>query len=117
MSRRRHLLMMLLPLLAMSVPPSADAQTAMPAPASIPDAADRTAIVAELSAELRSRYIYPEVGEKGGAAITAAAASGAYDRITDLPAFTARLTDDLRGVLHDGHLMVFVADAPSQRSV
>lgn len=41
------------------------------------DPTARTAIVAQLSTELRSRYIYPEVGERGAAAITAAAASGA----------------------------------------
>lgn len=111
MSRRRHALMMLLPLLASSVPPSAGAQTAeasaTPARTSNLDAAARTAIVARLSTELRSKYIYTVVGEKGAAAITAAADSGAYDRIVDLPAFATRLTEDLRGVMTDKHLMVF----------
>lgn len=78
------------------------------------DPAARTAIVAQLSTELRSRYIYPEVGERGAAAITAAAASGAYDWVTDLSAFIARLTDDLRGMLNDKHLSVFVADTPNR---
>ncbi len=111
MSRRHHVLMMFLPLLALSVPPSAGAQTATatatPALASNLDAAARREIVAHLSTELRSKYIYPVVGEKGAAAITAAATSGAYDRIVDLPAFTTRLTEDLRGVMTDKHLMVF----------
>jgi hypothetical protein len=111
MSRRHHALMMFLPLLALSVPPSAGAQTATatatPALASNLDAAARRGIVAHLSTELRNKYIYPVVGEKGATAITAAAASGAYDRIVDLPAFTTRLTDDLRGVMTDKHLMVF----------
>jgi hypothetical protein len=87
------------------------AQTSMPSAPSATstrlDPAARAAIVAQLSTELRSRYIYPDVGEKGAAAITAAAASGAYDRVTDLPSFAGRLTDDLRGVLHDKHLAVF----------
>jgi hypothetical protein len=87
------------------------AQTSVPSASSATstrlDAAARAAIVAQLSTELRSRYIYPDVGEKGAAAITAAAASGAYDRLTDLPSFARRLTDDLRGVLHDKHLAVF----------
>ncbi|RMB54833.1 peptidase S41-like protein [Sphingomonas sp. PP-CE-3A-406] len=108
---RRHALMLLLPFLALSKPPSAGAQTATasatPARTSNLEAAARTAIVARLSTELRSRYIYPVVGEKGAAAITAAAASGAYDRIVDLPAFATRLTEDLRGVMTDKHLMVF----------
>ena len=111
MPRRRHALMMFLPLLAISVPLSAGAQTATasatPARTSNLDAAVRTAIVAHLSTELRSKYIYPVVGEKGAAAITAAAASGAYDQIVDLPAFATRLTEDLRGVMADKHLMVF----------
>jgi hypothetical protein len=87
------------------------AQTSVPSASSATstrlDPAARAAIVAQLSTELRSRYIYPDVGEKGAAAITAAAASGAYDRVTDLPSFAGRLTDDLRGVLHDKHLTVF----------
>ncbi len=99
------------PTIAQTSVPSASPAT----PASL-DPAARTAIVAQLSVELRSRYIYPVVGERGAAAITAAAASGAYDRVTDLPAFTARLTDDLRGVLQDKHLVVFVADAPNRRA-
>ncbi|TCM00195.1 S41 family peptidase [Sphingomonas sp. PP-CC-3G-468] len=124
MSSRHHALMMFLPLLALSVPPSAGAQTATasatPARTSNLDAAARTAIVARLSTELRSKYIYPVVGEKGAAAITAAAASGAYDRIVDLPAFAMRLTEDLRGVMADKHLMVFDATnrpAPSVASM
>ncbi len=111
MSPRRHALVMLLPLLALTVPPSAGAQTATasatPARTSNLDAAARTAIVAQLAAELRSRYVYPEVGERGATAITAAATSGAYDRIVDLPALATRLTEDLRGVMADKHLMVF----------
>lgn len=71
------------------------------------DADSRTAITTRLSAELRNRYVYPDVGERGAAAITAAAASGAYDRIVDMPAFTTRLTADLRRVMDDAHLVVF----------
>jgi len=93
------------------------AQTSVPSASPVPsaalDPAARAAIVAQLSAEVRSRYIFPEAGEKGAAAITAAAASGAYDRVTDLPSLAGRLTDDLRGALHDKHLAVFVArDGP-----
>lgn len=123
MSRRHHALMMLLPFLALSVPPSAGAQTATatatatPALASNLDAAARREIVAHLSTELRRKYIYPVVGEKGAAAITGAATSGAYDRIVDLPAFTTRLTDDLRGVMTDKHLMVFDTTSRPELSV
>ncbi|MBX9883787.1 MAG: S41 family peptidase, partial [Novosphingobium sp.] len=69
----------------------------------------RAAIVAQLSTELHRRYVYREAGERGAAAITAAATSGAYDGVTDLPSLAGRLTRDLRGVLHDNHLAVFAA--------
>lgn len=92
------------PTIAQTSVPSAPSATSAPL-----DPAARKAIVAQLSTELRSRYIYPEAGEKGAAAITAAAASGAYDRVADLPSLAGRLTDDVRGVLHDKHLTVFVA--------
>ena len=109
MPRRRHVLMTFLPLLAVSAPLSAAAQTsaATAAPSSTLDAAARREIVAQLATELRSKYIYPDVGERGAAAITAVAASGAYDRIVDRPAFATRLTGDLRAVMADKHLMVF----------
>lgn len=121
MSRRRHALVMLLPLLALAVSPSAGAQTATgsatPARTTKLDPAARAAIVTRSSTELRSKYIYPVVGEKGAAAITAAATSGAYDRIVDLPAFATRLTDDLRGVMTDKHLMVFDTTSRPAESV
>jgi hypothetical protein len=101
----------LVSLLFATVAAPAIAQTSVPSASSATSAAldpsARKAIVAQLSTELRSRYIYPDGGEKGAAAITAAAASGAYDRFTDLPSFARRLTDDLSGVLHDKHLAVF----------
>jgi hypothetical protein len=90
------------PTLAQTSVPSASSATSAPL-----DPAARAAIVAQLSTELRNRYIYPDAGERGAAAITTAAASGAYDRITDLPSLAKRLTDDLRGVLQDKHLAVF----------
>lgn len=100
------------PTLAQTSVPSASSATSTPL-----DPAVRAAIVAQLATELRNRYIYPDAGERGAAAITAAAASGAYDRITDLPSLAKRLTDDLRGVLQDKHLTVFVARGGADFSV
>jgi hypothetical protein len=100
------------PTLAQTSVPSASSATSAPL-----DPAARKAIVAQLATELRNRYIYPDAGERGAAAITAAAASGAYDRITDLPSLAKRLTDDLRGVLQDKHLTVFVARGGADFSV
>jgi hypothetical protein len=60
MFRHRHALMMFLPLLALSVPPSAGAQTgtgsATSAQTTKLDAAARTTIVTRLPTELRSKY-------------------------------------------------------------
>ena len=100
------------PTLAQTSVPSASSATSTPL-----DPAVRAAIAAQLATELRSRYIYPDAAERGAAAIIAAAASGAYDRITDLPSFARRLTDDLRSVLHDKHLAVFAESGRPALSV
>lgn len=107
-------LMIFLPLLVVAVPLPAGAQPVTPAETSSLDEAARVEIVAQLSDQLRERYVYPEVGEKGASEITAAVASGAYDQVTEMPAFTARLTDDLRNAMHDKHLTVFFADASAR---
>ena len=120
MLRRRHALLMLLPLLVMPVSAGAQTDAATAAPASELDASTRREMVVQLSTELRRRYIDPVVGERGAAAITAAVNSGVYDRIGDVSAFTTRLTADLRGVMADKHLMVFDASnrpAPSIASI
>ena len=76
MSRRRHVVMMLLPLLAMPVPLSADAQTAMPASALTLDPAARREIIEAFAREMRERYVFPKQGERVAEQVTTALAAG-----------------------------------------
>jgi hypothetical protein len=84
------------------------AQTAAPPPLS---AKDRQEIVASLSASLRQRYIFPDVGERAASAIGAALAAGDYDAMPDAATFTARLSSDISAIAHDKHLGVWSGGA------
>jgi hypothetical protein len=75
-------------------------------------AADRSAVVASLSTALRDQYVFPAVGEKAAAKISAALAAGAYDRLTTGGALAARLTTDLTTIAHDKHLRVMGDEGP-----
>ena len=76
------------------------------------DAARRTAIEGAAEA-LRSRYVFPDVGERAAAALESALADGKYDDVTDASAFAARLTADLRAVANDKHLRVNSFGSPT----
>jgi hypothetical protein len=102
-------------------PPPAATRTAL-APsnqaisASTFDAAARRDIVAKLSAALRDRYVFPEVGERAAARINAALAAGDYDRLADRNVFVQRLDADVRAIAKDKHLNIFSpAGAPRPR--
>lgn len=92
-----------LPLLG-CLPPAALAQTP-PAPSPLDDAA-RRAVVTSAAAALRSRYVFPEVGERAAAAIEAALAAGDYDALDEPWKLAERLTADLRAIAADKHLDV-----------
>ena len=62
-------------------------------------------VVASLSAALRERYVFPEVGEHAAARIGAALAAGEYGGL-DHAAFAARLNSDVAAIAHDRHLHV-----------
>ncbi len=104
MSPRRHAFMMFLPLLAISVPLSANAQT--PPPASILDAAARREIVEAFAREMREHYVFPERGEQVAAQVTAALASGKYDDATTTTQLAYKLSADASAITHDAHLEV-----------
>jgi hypothetical protein len=76
------------------------------------DGAQRQQAVGQLSAALRDRYVYPDVGAKAADAITANLNGGAYDKLDDPIQFTARLTADLFAVAHDLHLRVVAPGSP-----
>src|SRR5688572_5946879 len=78
---------------------------AQPAPAAPLDAAAREAVVTQLAAALRDRYVFPDIGEQAAARIGAALAAGEYDSL-DHAAFAARLNADVAAIAHDKHLNI-----------
>jgi C-terminal processing protease CtpA/Prc len=75
------------------------------------DADRRAAIIDGIVAEIRERYIFPDVAAKMSDHIHKRAEAGAYDDITSLAEFTRRLTADLVSISHDEHLEVVVYEA------
>jgi hypothetical protein len=108
----RSLILILVPLLAAAAGPSLQGAQAAPpppgaiAPATSFDAAARQDVVARLSAALRDRYVFPDIGERAAARIGAALAAGEYDGLADPGAFAQRLSADVRAIAHDKHLNV-----------
>lgn len=74
------------------------------------DGPQRQQVVEQLSAALRERYVYPDVGAKAADAITAKLKGGAYDKFDNSAPFAASLTNDISAVAHDKHMRV--QDAP-----
>ena len=70
------------------------------------DAKDRAAIVEDIAAAVRDSYVVPETGRRMEELLRRQLASGAYDGLATLDAFTEKLTADLRSVSHDKHLAV-----------
>jgi tetratricopeptide (TPR) repeat protein len=70
------------------------------------DAQARAEVINRLAKQLRSKYVYPEVGEKMSVAVEKSAADGDYDSVDDVNDFASRLTDQLREICHDKHLRV-----------
>lgn len=69
-------------------------------------AKDRAAIVEDIAAAVRDSYVVPETAQRMAELLRRQLASGAYDGLTALDAFTEKLTADLRSVSHDKHLAV-----------
>ncbi|MBV9931564.1 MAG: S41 family peptidase [Alphaproteobacteria bacterium] len=92
--------------------PAVLAQPAPPAaPAALSEQA-RQEVVAKLSGALRERYVFPDVGEKAAARITAALAAGDYSALGDPASFAARLQADVDAVAHDKHLRINAMNGP-----
>ncbi|QAY75408.1 S41 family peptidase [Sphingosinicella sp. BN140058] len=85
-------------------PPSAPARETRPT--GTLDASARQDVVASLSQALRDRYIFPDVGERAAARISAALKAGAYDGLADRTAFVQRLDADVRAIAKDKHLNI-----------
>lgn len=84
-------------------------QTAAPVPLSEQARQD---VVVKLSAALRERYVFPDVGEKAAARISAALAAGQYSTLADPASFAARLQADVDAVAHDKHLRIRSMSGP-----
>ncbi|HEX6993388.1 MAG TPA: S41 family peptidase [Gammaproteobacteria bacterium] len=115
MAKKRMPLMLgaVLPVL-ITLSPAAVAQ--VPAAPSPLDVATRGAVVATAAQALRTRYVFPDVGERAAAAIEAALAAGDYGDIDDPWSFAERLTADLRAVAADKHLDVTALGPPPATS-
>ena len=63
--------------------------------------------MAKLAEALRDQYIFPDVGQKAAAKISARLAAGDYDSVSDPAGFAARLSTDVAAVARDKHLNVW----------
>jgi TonB family protein len=70
------------------------------------DDAARSAVVAKAADALRTRYIFPEVGEQAAVKIEGQLAAGAYKDLSQSRAFADKLTADLQSVTRDKHMRV-----------
>jgi len=92
---------------------AANAQTA--GAARVPHALDATArraAVDKAAEALRTRYIFPDLGERLADKLHADLAAGEYDELADRVAFAQRLTADMAAIAHDKHLRVMAPGGP-----
>jgi hypothetical protein len=78
---------------------------AQPAPAPI-SPAQRKSVVDTLAAQLKTKYVFPEVAGRVAQAIQTKAAKGGYDAATTSQAFAEVLSQDLRSLGQDLHFRV-----------
>jgi len=70
------------------------------------DTAMRQEVIEGVVSRLRTRYVFPEVGERMEAHVRARVESGDYDEVTTAKALSELLTEDIREISNDGHLRV-----------
>jgi len=70
------------------------------------DAATRARVIDGAIASLNEFYVFPETAKKMEEALRARQKKGEYDAVSEGEAFAALLTDHLREVSHDKHLLV-----------
>jgi len=86
--------------------PGAPARAQRPAEPPPLDAGLKSTIVERVSGALLDVYVFPDVAQQMVDLLRQNLGSGDYDQLRTLPAFTARLTRDLRSISHDLHLGV-----------
>lgn len=102
MHRRHSLALLLLCLLGSA---SALAQES-PAPTTPINTAEQAAVIATLSQQLKSHYIFPDVATRTAAALAAKDAHGGYRDAKTTTAFAKALSMDLKSIGKDRHLRV-----------
>jgi hypothetical protein len=99
-------------LVALTLPiPSFLAAQPRPRPQPVGDA-DRKAAIQEIGRLLNEKYVFPEVGQKAGAALAAKEKEGAYAQLDDPFDFADALTRDLQAATRDKHLRVGLQPPP-----
>ncbi len=66
----------------------------------------RTEIVERLARELRSKYVFPEVGNEMATAVEKSQADGGFDKFVVAGEFASQLSEQLSEICHDKHLRV-----------
>ncbi|MEO6801217.1 MAG: S41 family peptidase [Rhodanobacter sp.] len=92
-------------LLALVGSSAALAQTS-PSPDRSINAAEQTAVIATLSEQLKSHYVFPDVAARTAAALSSKAAHGDYRNANTTTAFAEALSKDLKSIGKDGHFRV-----------
>ena len=77
------------------------------------DATEQSSVIDVLVTTLQTVYVFPAISARLATGIRARQATGAYDRLTDATRFAQALTEDLQAISNDKHLVVEVADAPT----
>ena len=70
------------------------------------DADAKANVIDRLTEELRSKYVYPKIGEKMAIELENSQNDGKYTEIEDVREFASALTDQLREICNDKHLRV-----------
>jgi hypothetical protein len=70
------------------------------------DGKAKAAVIDSLRFHLDKTYVFPDVAEKMGKALSKNLKKGEYDKIDELEAFTRRLTADMEEISHDRHLWI-----------
>lgn len=81
------------------------------------DGEERAAVVDRIGGMLEGRYVFPEVALQCAEHLRALLGEGAFEDVTDPELFATRLTDALRSVGHDEHILVRLRSAPPQAAV
>lgn len=90
--------------LTLGATPSPCQVAVRPGPPKVIDAQTQAAIIDSVVAALNDMYVFSDVADKMEKFLRNQYRDKKYDQLTDMMAFTMRLTEDMRSVSGDGHL-------------